>query len=167
MFKTTGTIDRKFYNKYTSVLYSGVIKSFIFAFLIAFITIILIDPMFDVILLAEELVAFVAIAAFAIYYISWCKKIIFAQLTEAAGSAYYLCESYFEEDAAIFKNLALNSTSKIKYNNFVKFTKTDLVWFLFTKAGLFVPVFVDTLSADEKESLLKFLKEHLANVKKF
>ena len=44
------------------------------------------------------------------------------------------------------------------YNKVVKLKKTDAVWFLFTKAGLFVPVFIENLSADEKEALLSFLR---------
>ena len=91
---------------------------------------------------------------------------MFAQLLETTGNASYLCESYFEEDAAIFKNHALNSTARIMYNNVVKLKKTDAVWFLCTKAGLFVPVFIENLSADEKEALLSFLRAHLSKVKK-
>lgn len=166
MFKTTGTIDRKFYDKYTLVLYSGIFKNFLFGALGAAFVIILTDSFFDIVLLAELLIAFVIIAALCVLYINWCKKIVFAQLLETTGNASYLCESYFEEDAAIFKNHALNSTARIMYNNFVKFKKKETVWFLFTKAGLFVPVFVENLSAEDKEALLSFLRAHLTKVKK-
>ena len=162
MFKTTGTIYRKFYNKYTLVLYSGIFKNFLFGALGAAFVIILTDLIFDLVLLAELLITTVIIAALCVLYINWCKKIVFAQLAETTGSSSYQCESYFEEDAAIFKNQALNSTAKIMYNSFVKFKKTDAVWFLFTNADLFVPVFVDNFSDEEKEALLKFLDEYLA-----
>ena len=128
--------------------------------------IILTDSIFDIVLLTELLIAFVIIAALCVLYINWCKKMVFAQLLETTGNASYLCESYFEEDAAIFKNHALNSTARIMYNNFVKFKKKETVWFLFTKAGLFVPVFVENLSAEDKEALLSFLRAHLTKVKK-
>lgn len=166
MFKTTGTIDRKFYDKYTLVLYSGIFKNFLFGALGAAFVIILTDLIFDLVLLAKLLIAFVIIAALCVLYINWCKKMVFAQLLETTGNASYLCESYFEEDAAIFKNHALNSTARIMYNNVVKLKKTDAVWFLFTKAGLFVPVFVENLSAEDKEALLSFLRAHLTKVKK-
>ena len=124
------------------------------------------DSFFDIVLLAELLIAFVIIAALCVLYIKWCKKIVFAQLLDTTGNASYLCESYFEEDAAIFKNHALNSTARIMYNKVVKLKKTDAVWFLFTKAGLFVPVFIENLSADENEALLSFLSALLPKVKK-
>lgn len=166
MFKTTGTIDRKFYDKYTLVLYSGIFKNFLFGALGAAFVIILTDSIFDIVLLAELLIAFVIIAALCVLYIKWCKKIVFAQLLETTGNASYLCESYFEEDAAVFKNHALNSTARIMYNNVVKLKKTDAVWFLFTKAGLFVPVFIENLSAEEKKAFLSFLRALLTKVKK-
>lgn len=56
----------------------------------------------------------------------------------------------------------MKSTANIMYNSFVKFKKTDAVWFLFTNADLFVLAFVEDFSAEEKEALLKFLDEHLA-----
>lgn len=170
MFETTGTIDKKFYDKYTFVLYSGILRSFLFGALggtigAAVVTIPM-DSIFELVLLTEFLIVFVIIAIIAILYIKRCKKLIFAQLAETTGKASYICTSYFEEDSAIFKNHALNSTAKILYNNFIKFKKSDSVWFLFTKAGLFVPVFVENLSVEEQEDLLNFLKNHLTNVKK-
>ena len=166
MFETTGTIDRGFYDKYTLVLYSGFFENFLFWVLGAAFVIVLTDSIFDLVLLVEFLIAIVVIAALCVLHINWFKKIVFAQLLETTGNASYQCESFFEEDAAVFKNHALNSTSKIMYNSFVKFKKTDAVWFLFTKAGLFVPVFVEILSVEEKEALLGFLRARLTKVKK-
>ena len=87
MFKTTGTIDRKFYDKYTRVLYSGIFKNFLFGALGAAFVIILTDSIFDIVLLTELLIAFVIIAALCVLYINWGKKIVFAQLLETTGNA--------------------------------------------------------------------------------
>lgn len=166
MFETSGTIDKKFYDKYIWLFYSSSLKFVAILWLFYIIFIALIGETLENLLLYSSTMFFILLAIILVAAKN-DKKIRLKRLAEITGNLSYVHTSYFEEDGVVAKNNSLDSVTKLKYDNFVKLKKCKSVYFLITKANLFVPIFVENFSDKEKEELLKFLKSHLPNVKKF
>ena len=167
MFETTWTIDKKFYDRYWRLLYSGLIKRFVFFWVCYVIFCMIFVSFIPVVAIVSAVLMAIILSLFAFKSISRYKKINLKRVSEMTGKVSYLQTSRFEEDGVVIKDYLCNSTIKIVYNNFVKFKKTNDVWFLFTSTGLFVPIFVENFSEEEKRDLLIFLEERLVDVKGF
>ena len=166
MFETSGTIDKKFFDKYMWILCSSVLKVFAALWLFFIIFILLIGTPLEGLLFCSVTMFFVLLAIL-IFSAKKAQKIRLKRMVEITENSSYIFTSYFEEDGVVSKISLSDSITKVKYNNFIKLKKCKSVYFLFTKAALFVPIFVENFSDTEKEELLKFLKSHLPNVKKF
>ncbi len=72
---------------------------------------------------------------------------------------------YFEDDCVVMQNKTTGSVSRVKYNRLERLKKAKTVYAIFTKTGVFIPVFISCLSEDEKSELLAFLKTNAPQLK--
>lgn len=166
MFKTTGVINRDFYNKIKmffvplriKILWAFVL--FFYVFLIVFFFV------FHYYARAILFILFTS-AGFLLYYWSINKNVSLqvARLKEKTGMDEVECTVYFDDDGVVTEDNSSESSGKLKYYDFKKIVKTQSCYLIISKARLFVPVFVDCLSDEEKNDLLAFIKERAPQTK--
>ena len=161
MFETSGVIDKAFYNKYIWTLYlAGITKSLAILWLCFIVSMIIFSRTFEEVFLGA-VIGLLFLFAIGLFCAPKYKKIYLESNIECTGKPDYICTSHFEENELVVKNESTNSVIKLKYDSVVKLCKCKSVYFLFTKTGKWVPIFVENFTDDEKEELLKFLKNKL------
>ena len=166
VFESTGVVDKKFYDKYTWTLSWKTKRIMAIAWLICSVVFSLFVGTTEfAIFISTILLIYFLIASFVMVWFS--KRKILQRLKVLTGESKQIFVVDFEEDCVVVKEQVGNSITKIQYENIVKLKKRDSVYFLFTKADMFIPVFVENFSEEEKKAFLEFLKAHLPKVKKF
>ncbi len=166
MFKTTGTINKEFYNEIKKFLVSKV-SIFLLAFELAVAVLLSVVGYIYEERYTTFLLIYVLMLVFIVFLPRPNKSIKFnlERMAETTGKIEADYIVYFEEDSVVSQNLTSGSTSRVKYDRLASIKKSKTVYLLFTKIGLFIPIFINCLSDDEKAELLAFLKTHAPQLK--
>lgn len=164
MYKTTGTIDKNFYNKIKAYILPTKNK-FVYFIFVTFLTLFFLMACIAKDYLIAEVIGFLIVyfTLICFFIINKNIKITLKRTIESTGSSSVDCTVYFDDDGVHIENHQLGSKATIKYNSFVKLVKCGSYYILFTKTNQFVPIFTSCLSDDQKEGLLVYLKNFIPN----
>lgn len=166
MFKTTGFVNEAFLNgvkRYFFPFYTKLLLALIPLCLLLFLAI---DPV-RYLLVVPVGVCILYLVAAAVYVLQR-NRILHLQLKrihETTGTYEMEYTVSFEEDGVVIHNHATGANGKLRYDVMRKLVKRQSFYALITSSRQYVPIFVESLSDQEKEELLAFLKSHAPTLK--
>lgn len=160
MFKTTGIVNREFYDKIKTFFFplsTKIILALYFPFATILNVYFLICHSYISAVICISLEAAVGLQHFRL--MNQNVDLHVARLKEMTGMDEVECTVYFDDDGVVSEDNSPRSPIKIKYCDFKKIEKARSCYLIISKAQLLVPVFVDCLSDEAKNNLLAYLKE--------
>ena len=159
MFKTTGKVNKEFFNKIKACVFPPKAK-YVFAFMVVLC---IFYSIFTFYMKRYDYTAIFVVFLLAIvleYYLLRNRtiKVNLKRMVEMVGKEEFEYTVFFEDDGVVMQNHSTGASCKIPFGKFARLAKNDSAYALFTKSNQMIPIFVDCLSNSEKDELVSFLK---------
>lgn len=166
MFKTTGKLNKEFFNNIKAFI-TPPAQKYLSIFMVA------IACLFSAFTFYFQhyqytvlFILFIPLIILEFYLLrNKAIKVNLKRMVETTGKDEYEYTVFFEDDGVVVENHSTGATAKIAFDKFIKLGKCDCSYVLLTKTHQIIPIFIDCLSDCEKEELLSFLKTHIPKLK--